>query len=81
MTDDIILKITQHLKDEILQQPERYIDPDEPLITSGLIDSFSLVDFALFIEDNYRVVLDNTELDGKTFDTLNELIQLIEMRQ
>jgi len=81
MTEEINQKITQHLQEEILQQPERNIDPDEPLITSGLIDSFSLVDFALFIEDNYGVVLDNTELDGKIFDTLNELIQLIEMRQ
>ena len=80
MTEEIIQKITQHLQEEILQQPDRKIDPDEPLITSGVIDSFSLVDFALFIEDNFGVVLDNTELDGNTFNTLNDLINLIESR-
>ena len=81
MTDETIQKIAQHLQEEILGQPDRKINPDEPLITSGLIDSFSLVDFALFVEDNFGVVLEDTELDGKTFDTLNELVQLIEMRQ
>ena len=81
MTDEMIFNIAQHLQEDILQQPDRKIDPDEPLITSGLIDSFSLVDFALFVEDNFGVVLDNTELDGSTFDTLNQLKQLIEVRQ
>jgi len=81
MNSEIIKKTAQYLQKEILQQPDRQIDPDEPLISSGLIDSFSLVDVALFIEDTFNVVLDNTELDGRTFDTLNGLAELIQKRQ
>ena len=81
MNNEIIKKTAQYLQEEIIQQPDRQIDPDEALISRGLIDSFSLVDFALFIEDNFNVVLDNTELDGRTFDTLNELAELIIKRQ
>lgn len=81
MTIEMITKITQYLQVEILQQPDREISLDEPLITSGLIDSFSLVDFSLFVEDKFGVFLDDTELDGRTFDTLNELNSLIEKRQ
>lgn len=81
MNNEIINKTTQYLKEDIIQQPEREFDSDEPLISSGLIDSFSLVDFALFVEDKFGVVLDNTELDGSTFDTLNELAELIRIRQ
>ena len=81
MTLEMITKITQYLQVEILQQPDREISLDEPLITSGLIDSFSLVDFSLFVEDKFGVFLDDTELDGRTFDTLNELNSLIEKRQ
>ena len=81
MTIEMITKITQYLQVEILQQPDREISLDEPLITSGLIDSFSLVDFSLFVEDKFGVFLDDTELDGRTFDTLNELTSLIEKRQ
>ena len=81
MKNEIIKKTTQYLQAEIIQQPDRQIDPDEPLISSGLIDSFSLVDFTLFIEDNFNVVIENTELDGRTFDTLNELAEVIRKRQ
>jgi len=67
------------MNSEIIKKTAHY--PDEPLISSGLIDSFSLVDVALFIEDTFNVVLDNTELDGRTFDTLTELAELIRKRQ
>jgi len=81
MKNEIIKKTAQYLQSEIIQKPDRQIDPDEPLISSGLIDSFSLVDFTLFIEDNFNVVIENTELDGRTFDTLNELAEVIRKRQ
>ena len=51
------------------------------MISSGLIDSFSLVDLALFVEDTFGVHLDDAELTAETFDTLRELDQLIESRQ
>ena len=81
MNSEIIKKTAHYLQEEIIQQSDRQIDPDEPLISSGLIDSFSLVDVALFIEDTFNVVLENTELDGRTFDTLTELSDLIQKRQ
>lgn len=81
MTDEIITKLGTFLKEKILHQPNRQIDPDELMISSGLIDSFSLVDLALFIEDTYNVRIDDTELNAETFDTLNELTALILERQ
>jgi acyl carrier protein len=81
MKDKIINKLETYLKEEILQQPNRNIEPDEPLISSGLIDSFSLVDVALFVEDTYGVQIDDTELNADTFDTLNTLSELILERQ
>ena len=81
MNSEIIKKTAHYFQEEIIQQSDHQIDPDEPLISSGLIDSFSLVDVALFIEDTFNVVLENTELDGRTFDTLTELAELIQKRQ
>lgn len=81
MKDEIIAKLNEYLLTEILQQPDREIKPDEALISSGLIDSFSLVDVALFVEDTFGVHIDDTELNAETFDTLNELADLIIERQ
>ena len=77
----IIEKIAQYLKNEILQQPDRDIDPEEPLLSSGIIDSFSLVDIALFVEDTFHVHVDDTDLNASTFDSLNDLADLIIERQ
>ncbi|MBG0771923.1 MAG: hypothetical protein H0S82_09445, partial [Anaerolineaceae bacterium] len=46
MKDEIIAQLATYLRDEVLQQPDRQINADEALISSGLIDSFSLVDVA-----------------------------------
>lgn len=79
--EDIIAKLAAYIAAEILKQPKRLIRPDETLISSGLIDSFSLMDFSLFIEDNFGVRIDDTELNAETFDTLEQLATLIQSRQ
>jgi acyl carrier protein len=78
---DIIEELKIYLQEDILQLPSREIAPDEALISSGLVDSFSLVDVALFVEDTFDVRIDDTELNADTFDTLNELADLILDRQ
>jgi acyl carrier protein len=46
-----------------------------------VIDSFSLVDLALLVEDTYGVHLDDTELNASGFDTLEQLVNLIRSRK
>jgi len=64
----------------LLNQPGLALSPDTRLITSGLVDSFHRVDLALFVEDHYAVRIDDTELNGDTFDTLEQLESLIRQR-
>jgi acyl carrier protein len=81
MTDDIIPVLMREIATQILKQPELELDPDEPLISGGIIDSFSLVDLALIVENTFGVYVDDTELNAETFDTLRELAELIRARQ
>jgi len=81
VTDEITAGLSQYIAAEILNQPERNIDPGEPLISGGLIDSFHLVDLALFVEDTYGVHIDDSELNVDTFDTLAQLVALIQGRR
>lgn len=73
--------LANYIATEFLHDPEREIAPDEPLISSGLVDSFNLVDLALFVEDTYGVRLDDAELAASVFDNLNQLADLIASRQ
>lgn len=81
MSDEIITKLAQYIVTEILKQPGRTIQGDEALISSGLIDSFHLVDLALFVEDHFGVHLDDAELNASVFDSLDQLAALIRSRQ
>ena len=74
-------QLSQYIATEILKQPTRVIQPDEALISSGLIDSFSLMDLALFVEDTFGVRIEDTELNADTFDSLDALVDLIQSRQ
>jgi acyl carrier protein len=74
-------QIATYISTELLKDPTRKIAFDEPLISSGLVDSFSLVDLALFIEDTFGARIDDTELTADVFDTIEELAMLISTRR
>jgi len=81
MSHSMITLLAQKIAQNILKEPKRTIQPDEALISSGLIDSFSLVDLALLVEDEFGVVIDDTELNPDSFDTLEQLVALIQSKQ
>ncbi|HCK66116.1 MAG TPA: hypothetical protein DHW49_07600 [Anaerolineae bacterium] len=81
MTTDITTPIAKFIAEKILKQPNKEIKHDEALISSGLIDSFSLMDLALFVEDTFGVKIEDTELNADTFDSLNQLAGLIQSRK
>jgi acyl carrier protein len=79
--EEIITKLSNFIATKILKQPKRVISATEPLISSGLIDSFSLMDVSLFVEDTFSVRIEDTELNADTFDSLEQLAKLIMSRQ
>jgi len=80
MNVEMIAALEKQIVTEFIKQPERKLDPEEALISSGVIDSFSLVDLSLFVEDTWNVIIDDTELNAETFDTLEQLAALITER-
>ena len=81
MSDDIETQLANYIAEKILRQPKRVIGSNDQLISSGLINSFHLVDLALFVEETFRVRLDDTELNAQTFNSLAALSALIRARQ
>lgn len=66
---------------ELMRDPGYNLKNDEALISGGLIDSFSLVELQIFIEQEYGVHIEDTELTAEAVDTMNDLIALIEARK
>jgi len=81
MSSEIAQTLADYIAAKILKQPNRQVAETEPLISGGLIDSFHLVDLAMFVEDQFGVRIDDSELNASTFDTLAQLAELIRQRQ
>ena len=77
---DVEERISEYIRNKVLKRPGFLLGSDDPLISSGLIDSFHLIDLALFIEEMYNVRIADTELNAATFDTLAQLAELIRQR-
>ena len=66
---------------EIMNDPDYPLKNDEELISGGLIDSFSLVELQIFIEQKFDVRVPDTELTAEAIDTINDLVVVIEKTQ
>lgn len=78
---DIETALTEYILTQVLKRPKYQLGNDTLLISSGLIDSFHLVDLAIFIEETFGVRIDDSELNANTFDTITQLGALIRHRQ
>jgi acyl carrier protein len=63
---------------DLIRDPGYPLQDDEALITGGLIDSFSLVQLQLFIDETFGVFIDDTEMTVANMNTLDSIIAHIE---
>ncbi len=76
------------MKDMILDYiRNEYIDEDEvdeiqldehtPLISSGIVDSFSMVSLKRFLEKKYAISIPDEDATPQAFDTVASIIELV----
>jgi acyl carrier protein len=53
------------------------IDANTPLISSGLIDSLSMVSLKVFLDNSYRVRISDAEASAEAFDSVSALVALL----
>lgn len=71
---DLETKLRAYLLKELLRRPAYDLKHDEPLISGGMIDSFSLAQIAVFIEDAFGVYIPDTELTVANMDTFDQMV-------
>ena len=70
-------KLIEFIEDEFLTDPDTEIDIDTKLISSGLIDSFSLVSLQAFIEKEFGKKIPAPRITAQTFDTIRQMVEII----
>jgi acyl carrier protein len=51
---------------------------DEPLISSGIVDSFGVLEVIAYLEDTFGVVIDPTRHELTEFETVNSIAALLD---
>ena len=71
--NEIKAKLRQFICKEILNNADYPLKDDEALITSGLMDSFSLAQMGVFAELEFNVYIPDPELTVDRMNTLNDM--------
>ncbi|MFA7360341.1 MAG: acyl carrier protein [Candidatus Kapaibacterium sp.] len=72
---DVIL---EYVKNEYLEDgDDREVTFDTPLISGGIVDSFSMVSLKVFLETKYNVSIPDAKATPEAFDSVNNIIALL----
>jgi len=50
---------------------------DTPLISGGIVDSFSMVSLKRFLENNYNISIPDDKATPEAFDSVNKIVDLV----
>lgn len=50
---------------------------DTPLISGGIVDSFSMVSLKRFLENKYKISIPDDKATPEAFDSVNKIVNLV----
>ena len=75
VTKDIIL---EYVKGEYLEEgDDREVNYETPLISGGIVDSFSMVSLKVFLETKYNIQIPDAKATPEAFDSVNNIVALL----
>ena len=74
-TKEVILK---YVKDEYLEAgDDREVTFNTPLISGGIVDSFSMVSLKRFLENRYHIQIPDAQATPEAFDSIDNIVELL----
>jgi acyl carrier protein len=80
MSEEMRDKIIEFVRDEYVEDESMVITDETPLISSGLVDSFSMVSMKMFLEEEYGIQMSDEEASTEAFDTVKSIMALIQQK-
>jgi acyl carrier protein len=70
--------IREYVTKEYLEADSDPLNNDTPLISGGIVDSFSMVSLKRFLENRYKILIPDDEATPEAFDSVNKIAKLVE---
>jgi acyl carrier protein len=69
--------ILAYVKKEYIDDDDAVITYDTPLISSGYVDSFSMVSLLVFLENKFKIKIPPSKATPEAFDNVNNIVALV----
>ena len=76
--EDMKQVVLTYVKNEYLEDEEDQIGFDTPLISGGIVDSFSMVSLKRFLENKYKISIPDDKATPEAFDSVNKICVLVQ---
>jgi len=78
MAEDIKKALIEYVKKEYLDEDsDQEITEDTKLISSGIVDSFSMVSLKMFLEKKFKIKIPDEKATPEAFDSVTSIIKLL----
>lgn len=78
MNEDLKDLIIDYVKHEYLDEDsDQEVNENTPLISSGIVDSFSMVSLKTFLEKKFNIKIPDEKATPEAFDTVNNILNLL----
>jgi acyl carrier protein len=78
MSDSRQAKLATFIQTKLSKDPRKVLEPDTALVSSGLVDSLSLVQVLVFVEDEFQVVIPDEAATAESMNTIRKIDGLID---
>ena len=78
MVPDAPEKLARFIQSEVAKDSRQPVLPATPLISSGLVDSFSLIKVLAFVEDEFGVVIPDEAATAAAMDSIELIVKLMD---
>ncbi len=69
--------VLNYVINEYQEDEDDEITYDTPLISSGFVDSFSMVSLKVFLEKKFKISIPDDEATPEAFDSVNKIVDLV----
>jgi acyl carrier protein len=74
-------EIERFIIDELLSGSRESLGPEEPLFSSGMVDSLGTLRLITFLEERFGVTVGDGEVGDENFKTISRIQALVERKQ
>ena len=76
--EDIKKVVLDYVIEEYLEDEDEEITYDTPLISGGIVDSFSMVSLKRFVENKYSISIPEDKATPEAFDSVDKIADLVQ---